>query len=252
MLLGCVQWAHQLVFTWSKRTLAEFPLVLGLFFSTVYFFRASVRSVLLRHAETSIKDCDYHSGAFTAYFSRFVYGVVHMAFIAFYWNIYTHSHNLKDIQDVVFFINFAYWAQDALANVVYRPQSQTDGQLGASFLLAFGSLVFALLDSPIPASFGTWTALVKPTAVYVILVSVFVSSLYSAFRFIRAHSDFSPLLKKATWGFVFAVYTPLTVALVLVPGLASLCDLYYHYTFGTVLRHAGKTKRPHAAGNPNP
>ena len=56
-----------------------------------------MRSVLLRHADSSIKDCDYHSGAFTGYFSRMAYGIVHMSFVYCYWTFVSRSHNLKDL-----------------------------------------------------------------------------------------------------------------------------------------------------------
>ena len=235
-----------------KRFSLHYPLVLGLFFSSLYFFRASVRSVLLRHADTTIKDCDYHSGALTAYYSRFVYGVVHMAFIAFYWHYYAHSHNVLDL-GVLFWINTAYWAQDALANAVYRSQSQTSLQATAYFLLCCLSLAFASIDTPVPTWFGSWTALVKPFATFLLIVSVFVSSLLSASQFIHAHSDFDRGLKAALWGFVFVVYIPLSVAGVLVPALASVSDLEWHHLFPAWLHrreHAKYTHSPHTRGDP--
>ena len=230
----------------------HFPVVVGLFFSTLYFFRASVRSVLLRHAETSIHDCDYHSGAFTAYFSRMMYGVVHLGFVWCYWTFYSHTHNVRDL-DVLFIINAAYWASDSLANAVYRPQSQSNLQAATSFLLLSVSLLFALVDSPLPSSLGAWTAVVKPTVIFAILVVVFVQSLISASQFIHAHADFSRALKLASWGFVFALYVPLAFAGVLVPALASVCDVWYHTVLPlstSWLGHFLYTSAPHRLGDP--
>ena len=237
-----------------KRFSLHLPLVVFPFFSTTYFFRASVRSVLLRHAETSVKDCDYHSGAFTAYYSRMLYGVVHMAFIFFYWHFYAHSHNILHL-GVLFWINTAYWAQDALANAVYRSHSQTSVQFTASFLLCCLSLAFALVDTPVPSWFGDWTTLVKPTATFTLIVAVWVTSLFSFSHFIHAHSDFSQSLKMALWGFMFLVYVPLSLAGVLVPALASLSDLEWHYLYPAWLHrreHGKYTKTPHQRGDPNP
>ena len=240
-----------------KQNILHYPLVLGAFFSSLYFFRGSVRSVLLRHADSSIKDCDYHSGAFTAYFSRFVYGVVHIGFIFCYWHFYSHSTDILDL-NILFWINTAYWAQDALANMAYRPHSQTSLQVVSSFLLLCLSLSCSLIFTVIRKQIswlGSATDAVDATALFALIVTVFVYSLVSASQFIHAHGDFSRSLKLASWAFIFVVYIPLSFAGVLVPALASTCDVYFHYLFPLrkyTRGHAQYTHTPHRKGDPNP
>lgn len=236
-----------------KAFMLHYPLVLAGFFATTYFFRASVRSILLRHADTTLKDCDYHSGAFTGYFSRMVFGIVHMLFVFIFWERFTAGST--DILDlgVVFWINLAYWAQDALANAVYRSESQTNIQVTVSYLLLWTSLAFAVIQTPVPSWFEPWYVLLRPTALVVLLLAVFIQSLMSASHLIHAHSDFDSRIKVAAWGFVFVVYIPLTIAFVIVPALASYADVVYHYEFplrAYLPGHFKYTEVPHRKGDP--
>ena len=235
-----------------KAFMLHYPAVLAGFFVTTYFFRASVRSILLRHADATLKDCDYHSGAFTGYFSRVIFGVVHMAFVFLFWERYTSGTDILDL-GIVFWINLAYWAQDALANAVYRSESQTNVQVTASYLLLWTSLIFSVVQTPVPAWFEPWHVLLRPTALVLVLLAVFIQSLMSASHLIHAHSDFDSRIKVAGWGFIFVVYIPLTVAFVLVPALASYADILFHYEFplrAFLPGHYKYTELPHKKGDP--
>ena len=237
----------------AKAFMLHYPAVLAGFFVTTYFFRASVRSILLRHADATLKDCDYHSGAFTGYFSRMVFGVVHMAFVYLFWERFTAgSTNIQDLS-IVFWINLAYWAQDALANAVYRSESQTNVQVAASYLMLWTSLIFSVVQTPVPVWFEPWHVLLRPTALVLLLLAVFIQSLMSASHLIHAHSDFDSRIKMVLWGFIFVVYIPLTVAFVLVPALGSYADIIFHYEFplkAFLPGHYKYTELPHKQGDP--
>ena len=235
-----------------KAFMLHYPAVLAGFFATTYFFRASVRSILLRHADATLKDCDYHSGAFTGYFSRMVFGVVHMAFVYLFWDRFTSGTNIMDLS-IVFWINLAYWAQDALANAVYRSESQTNVQVAASYLMLWTSLIFSVVQTPVPVWFEPWHVLLRPTALVLLLLAVFVQSLMSASHLIHAHSDFDSRIKMAAWGLIFVVYIPLTVAFVIVPALGSYSDIIFHYEFplkAYLPGHYKYTELPHKQGDP--
>jgi len=131
---------------------------------------------------------------------------------------------------ILYWINVSYWAQDALSNVFYRRTSTSSRQAFFSYAMLLFSLLFALvIHTPTPSFLTSWTALIKPTAVVVLIALVFLQGIISTSRFIHAHSDFSPFVKPASWAFLYGLFIPAVIAFILVPAVSSLSDVIYNF-----------------------
>ena len=223
----------ELAFGALKHFLLHYHLVLVAFLVANYFFRASVRSVLLRHADTTIRDVDYYSSAFTAHFSRAVYGVVHLAFIYVFWHRYKGGReNVLDL-NILFWLNLGFWAQDALTNFVLRSQATSRHQAAVSYTFALVSLLWTVVVTPDPSALSSiagdeWhTTIIRPAMLGCLIIAVFFQGWYSSGKLLRLIDGFQPWLKPALYSLVFLLY-PLLFLTVVVPAFASLLDVVYH------------------------